>query len=442
MPDEISSATSADSSSAPSTVGATGAGGSDAAVSTGTTDQGAQSAQPAGEDLFSAGWSFDDQAQETPGIEDLTDEQIGQYLQDQQLDQARAPKLVEDLRGARAQLKTLKSENAQLRQQLGQFDQFGGIEAAAPGLELVNNLIADPGQGTLPFLQAIAENATPAYWQIADALLEYEPAYLVQQLQERGLLPEQAASAPTGYIDDETIASLPQNLQNIARNLSREDVAEFQELVSPEAQAGFLKRIEQLNQLTAGQRQQAEAAWRYQVDQAKQQGEASITTLSDQYEQAHFAQLNKWQPFGPDNSAQNQSIYKMVVEGAFADLLADQKWSQMYHDTLSMLRNAPLRRLHNEGMAAGQDEQRARGMAAQFNTRLGQLMKDRIQMLDSVFRDARAYRETQRQAAPQRREIAGMSATNNGAGGPPPVTKDGKTNPEWWAQVMSQLPKG
>jgi len=442
MPDEISSATSVDSSSTPSDVGATGAGGNDAGVSPGTTtgQESAQSAQPAGEDLFSAGWSFDETGEQAPTIEDLTDEQIQGYLQDQQLDQTRAPKLVEDLRGARAQVKTLKGENNQLRQQLAQFDPYGGIDAVAPGLGLVNDLIADPGQGTIPFLQAIAEQATPAYWEIANALVEYEPNYLVQQLQERGLLPAQP-TAPAGSIDQEIHDALPEHLRQIYAQTPADIRAEY-DVMSPEARQYMLEREAQLQQLSTTQRQQAENAWRYQVDQAKQQGEASVTQLSDQYEQAHFAQLNKWQPLGPDNQPQNQSLYKMVMEGSFAELLADQKWSQMYHDLLGAMRNAPLRRLHNEGMAADQDERRARGMAAQLNTRLGQLMKERIQMLDGVFRDARAYRESQRQAAPQRREIAGMSATTNGSGGPPPVTKDGKTNPEWWAQVMQSLPKG
>jgi hypothetical protein len=63
----------------------------------------------------------------------------------------------------------------------------------------------------------------------------------------------------------------------------------------------------------------------------------------------------------------------MVMEGAMANVLRDQKFAQMYTDAEQLLKNAPLRALQGERIAASQDERRGRALAMQFNARLRQV---------------------------------------------------------------------
>lgn len=420
MADELSNATSGESSTPTNDVGAAGAGGNDGQQhftpdSTATND-----GQPQQEN-FSAGWDLDDEVAEVAQSEDLTDEQIQEYLTDSRLDPSKGdlPKLVEDLRGSRANETKLKGRITQLEQQLAQFDQFGGVEGVNQMVSIgIRDLMANPQEGGLKFLSTIADQSVPAYWSMIDALAEHAPNDLLQRLQHFGHAPQEPEQR--ARLDAETLQAIPEQFRELIKTLPEEVVEDL--LQQTEGVRNYnLQREADYRNLTAGQEKQARQAWDQQVKQAETAGQELINTLSQQFEKAHFAQLNKWQPLGPEAKEHNQLLYSIVVEGAFAQMMKDQQYAQMYQDCLGRLKNAPMKRLHNEGYAADADEREGRALAARFNTRLGQVMKDLIKNpeygLDNVFRDARQWREHQRQQVPNRREIpgAGMS-TSNGTG--------------------------
>lgn len=353
------------------------------------------------------------------------------------MDPARTPGVVEALRNARAAARDHAAQVAQMRQQLAELDQYGGVEGLTQMAALnVGALMSDPAQGALPFLQSLWQNSQPAYAEVLSQLVQAEPAFLVAALQQAGHLPEQP-QARAGSIDQEILGTVPDALKEQYRNTPQEMRDEL-DLMSEAARNHFLEREAQLQRLDATQREQAQRTWDGQLSQAKQEGAQAFQGLSDQYEQAHFAQFNKWQPFGPENQPKNERLYRTIMEGAFAELLNDSNFNSLYWDSHALINNAPTRKLLNEGYAAGQDERTARGKAAQFNTRLGQVMREMVQDLDTTFRDARAWRESQRQSAPQRTEIPGTGSTTNGnTGGIPAIDpKTGKTSQAWIDQVL------
>jgi hypothetical protein len=296
------------------------------------------------------------------------------------------------------------------------LEQFGGIEGVAQTMGIVNGLIHNPTEGAVPFLQQLAEKATPAYWQMLNTFVEYEADNIIAALQEAGKLPDLGQQQTgAGQLTAEDWARIPKELHDIAKQVPIDQLFQWLDKGTDESLIFNLNTHKELSELKGAQRQQAEQQWRTAVQQAEQQAQQSIEKLSDQFEQAHLAQLSKWQPFGPQAQEQNNRLYKAVLEGAFAELLADEKWNGLYQDTLGKLQQAPLRRLRNEHLAADADERSARDAAARFNTRLGQIMKDMITHpvhgLNSVFKDARQWREHQRQSAPDRKEIPGISST-------------------------------
>lgn len=445
--DDISNATpegSASSSTADS--GAAGASGADVTTgqqtATETPAQGQIATEPATEE-FSAGWSFEEEA--TPqSIIPENDDDIPNLVNDPNLDQTKVPKLVEDLRGARAEARQQRAKIRELTEQLAKFEQYGGIEGAGEYAGLVNTLVSNPEQGAAQFMAKLAKDALPAYQSLADALVQYEPEYLVSALQAAGKLPDIPAQESAGQLTADDWARIPPELHDIARQIPPHELIQWLDNGNDETLRMMLETRKELSELKGAQRQQAEQQWRQAVQQAHTQGEQAVAELSGQYEKAHMAQLAKWQPFGPQAGEQNQRLYSMVLQGALSQMLADEQWARVHADAIRALREAPLRRLRGEHMAADADERAARAAATRFNTRLGQIMKDMITHpeygLNTVFRDARAYRETQRQNIPNRTEISGSSTTTGQNGAPPTLLPNGKTNPAYLEYVIANLP--
>lgn len=373
---------------------------------------------------------------ETPAIPE-DDADIEELQKDPALDPARTPGLVEALRTARAQEREHRKQVAELRQQLTQLEKFGGLEGATQMLGPVNELFANPEQGATKFLDTLSQQALPAYKQMVNDILSTEREYIISQLQQAGALP---ATQSAGQLTAEDWARIPQEFHATAKQVPADQLINWLENGTDESLLYNLGREAKLQQLDTAQRQQAERQWREQSQAAQKQGYEAATQLGEQFTKEHFSRLSKWQPLGPDNEPQNQTIYKMAFEGAQADLLSDPKFSQMYQDAYRLLTEAPMRRMRNESLAADQDERKARQMAAQINTRLGQMLRERVKLLDGVFRDARAYRESQRSNIPQRTEIPGTSSTVGAKGAPPTLTTDGKVNPSWLDNMISSLP--
>jgi hypothetical protein len=439
--DETTATPEAPASASTNDVGATGASGIDATQGQQQADQTqTQTAPESAQEEFSAGWSWDDQPEQESAIPESDDDLQG-MLNDPKLDQERVPGLVEAIQKARAEARQNFKEAKQLREQVAKLDEFGGVEAVSGTMPLVNNLIHNPAEGSLQFLHALSTQAEPSYRQILDDLIKHESEYLVAGLQQSGKLPDVQQSA--AVLTDEDWARIPKELQDVAKQVPVNQLIEWLDKGTDESLAFHLKTQKELGELKGAQRQQAEQQWRTAVQQAETSGAQAVDTLTDQYEKAHYAQLQKWQPFGPQANEQNQWIYRSILEGAHATLLGEKQWEQLYQDAVSKLQQAPLRRLRNDHLGADADEREARGMAARYNTRLGQVMKGMIQSLDSVFKDARAYRETQRQNVPNRTEIPGKSSTAASQNGAQRLTADGKLSDAYMDDLMSRhgIPK-
>lgn len=365
------------------------------------------------------------------------DEDIQELLKDPTLDPQAAPGLVNALRSARAAAVEHRKEAVELRKQIAQLEAYGGLEGVNKTMGLVSDLLTNPEQGIGSFLNTLYDTAYPSYEQLVKNVIAQNADYALEQLQEAGKLPPTQSA---GQLTAEDWARIPEELRDAARQVPVNQLIEWLDKGTDETLLYNLNREAKLQQLDGTQRQQAEQQWREKSQEAQRQGQELVNSLAAQHEQALYTKLEKWKPLGPDNEPQNQVIHKMAWQGALADLLADPKFAQMHADAGELLRNAPLRRLQNESFAADQDERKARQYAAQMSTRLGQVLRERVQLLDGVFRDARAYRETQRSEIPQRTEISGMSSTAGANGGPPMLTKDGKVNPAWAETMTARLP--
>lgn len=431
---DVSSAPSVDTASASST----GAGEQTAVTQVPQADA---TAPAATDDQIDVGWSLDDEAEVEPNTVPEDDSDLEALQQDPALDPARTPGLVSAIKQARTENRNLSRELAQLKQQSTVFDEYGGFEGVKEGLNLVNQLFqATPENGgTVPVLSTLYQQAFPVYEQLVGDVARSNPEYVIAQLQQLGHLPAEFSQQPGASLDSETLSTIPEHLRDVAKSLPA-NVMEDLLLQPEEVRDWTLERERKLQEMDANQRQASEQQWNQQVAAAQQQGYEAVANLSKQYEDAHYAQLAKWNPFGPESSESNTRLYKSMVEGAMADLLGDQKFAQMYQDAQKLLSAAPMRKLRNEGAFASQDEMKARGMAAQFNTRLGQMIRERVKEMDSVFKDARAFREQQRQNAPNRTEISGMSTQISGNGKVNALNSKGKITDQYIQSLVDRLP--
>src|SRR5262245_24923350 len=86
-----------------------------------TVDAGQTTPSVTAEEL-SAGWTFEEQPEQQSAIPDGDDDLQG-MLNDPNLDQQRAPGLVEAIKTARAEARQYKTELKQLREQSAKFEQ-------------------------------------------------------------------------------------------------------------------------------------------------------------------------------------------------------------------------------------------------------------------------------------------------------------------------------
>jgi hypothetical protein len=386
------------------------------------------------QESIDAGWSWDDD--DAAPTSDDTDEDMDALSQDPNLDQTKVPGLVQALRSAR----TAERERTKaLRQMENQFEAYGGAEGALQSLQLVNTLFSGQPEGTTEFLTALYDNAQPAYADLVTRAIEFNPDYAIAQLQQMGRLPADLGevSQASGSLDAETLASIPEYLRATAQALPA-SVMDDLLLQTDEVRNYHLEREMRMQQLDNAQRQQAEQQYQAAYQQAYQTGQQQAIDLTQQYEKAHLSQLAKWEPFGPGDETkdQNQAMYSMVLEGAMAKVLGDQKFARMYADAAQLLQNAPVRSLQGERLVASQDERKGRALAAQFNARLGQVLREQVKTLNEVFKGYRAYQQISGQM-PNRREIQGStvsSGTTRGALGP-----DGKASPDFLESLAAQI---
>ena len=388
-------------------------------------------------DQIDVGWTWDENEDEQSALnDDVTDDDIEKLTQDPALDQEKVPGLVQALRNARTAERERAKELKGFQQQMAQLEAYGGVEGAVQTLNLVSSLISNPAEGTVQFLQSLYDAAQPAYVQLVTDAIRYNPDYALEQLRELGKIPADFQSQPAATLDAEALSTIPEHLRDVAKSLPKAVMDDLL-LQTDEVRNYHLEREKQWRALDAQQREAAETQHRQQWEQAQQQGQSLVEQISTQYEQAHLAQLQKWQPYGPEDEGKNQQVYGEILEGSMAQILNEQKYAQMYRDAAQLAANAPLRRLQGEKLAADQDERRARQLAAQFNARLGQILRDRVKERNEVYKGYRAWRESQRGAVPNRKEVPG--STIQSSNGVSALGPDGRATPEFLESLASQI---
>lgn len=406
-----------------------------------------------------AGWSLDDILNEQTPAEsedEYSDSAIEQLSQEQGLQTDKVPGLVQAVRQLREERKTLRTEMAQARAEREQMEAslagYGGLEGVQQSYESFAPLLRGEQGAGEAFLQSIWQEAKPSYGTLADALIKLTaPEYLLEKMREYGKLPESLATTSQSFarLDAETLGTIPQHLHDVAKRLALENPEYVDDLLlQPDALRNFnLERELKLSQMNEQQQIFERQQWDAKVQEAETAAQTAVQQLSQQHEQRHYQELAKWKPFG-ENAEANQRLYRDVVEGAFAELLTDQKFSKMREDATRMLMEAPLLKLHGQTFKANENERQARGMAAQLNTRLGQILAERIKGENGyakVFSDALKWRDQQRQQVPQRTEIPGSNALNamngNSQNGKPANIRgaDGEYTPEYMAFLMSKM---
>lgn len=375
-------------------------------------------ADPAPVSEFDAGWSLDDDDGQDENAIPEDDSDLPDQIDPREAEKVQG--VVGALRNARQHARELAKEVKQYRQTVEALNAYGGTEAATETLGLIHNFLnpapdetGTVNDSTVPFLSSIYNASAGRYERLVSDVIEQHADYAIERLQQLGAIPANLSQQSyAGSIDAESLAGIPQELHEAYKALPQSLRNEY-DVMDVESRDALLARDQKLLNIENAQRQAQEQQVQQQYQSAVQQGQQQAQQLLTSFEQAHYAQLQKWSPYGPDQSDQNNQEYTSIVEGAFAQILKDEKFARMYQDANDLLRNAPIKAMRGEQFAAQQDERKARGLAAQVNTRLGQLIRDSVKAKDQIFRDARAWREYQRSLSPQRTEIPGRIAGGN-----------------------------
>lgn len=447
MPEEFIDASTGDAAPAfpgVETPQATSAGSEGAGVEAVTQPVGEASATPAADGSIDIGWSLDlgEESKQPDASIPENDDDIEQLVQEPGVDQERVPGVVTALKTARSRVRELTLEVSKLNNQYAALTDFGGVEGITQMLKPFAPLLRNEEGGANGLLEALWNHAQPAYKQLADAVVLQEPEYVLGKLREAGLIPDTShgAAAPTAsQLTPEVMASIPEHLQPVAKRLAVEQPEVLEDLLlQTEGVRNYnLEREAKLAQLDETQQKHARTEWDTKVQVAQTAGLESMRSLSQQYEQAHFRELDKWKPYG-DDAEGNTEFHREVVEGAFAKILRDEKFARMYDDAQQMIREAPLLRLQGQGYKADDNERKARQYAMQFNTRLGQIMKARIEKHNSIFADALKWRESQRQQVPSRTEISRSTQISSDRAGKT-LTKDGRLSQDYLEEIAASV---
>jgi hypothetical protein len=246
-----------------------------------------------------------------------------------------------------------------------------------------------------------------------------------------------AEPIPDNDLPHDLARHIPPDLQQTARTLSRD-------LLYLWAEKGADTLVYNLQQeaqvIEAWQQQTAEFSqqWEKAITEAEATGRANLTALIGQLESAHHKELEKWKPFGA-NTAANEAVRRMSFAGALDHLLSDQKWLDIHNRMCGLIAAAPNGRLFGQHALADQAEREARQLAQQFSTRLGQMIRDQVKLVDSAIRGAiaRGVEEALQQQA--NAPLAPIDESRSLRPGEPERNKNGKTNPAWMDWITKKV---
>lgn len=298
---------------------------------------------------------------------------------------------------------------------LAPLEQFGGIEGAVGTLQIVDQLISATPDGVTSFLQTMYDSAQPAYAQLVEQVVAYNPEFAIQQLQASGHLPAtfdsmMAPPPEISSIEPEVLESIPEHLREIAMKLPAE-MQEDLNLMTDAVRNQTLSDKKELADMRAYQQQQTQAAEQARHEQAVQAGFEQREALLSQLEAGHMKVLEKWQPWGPEAKDDNQMLYESLMEGAMSTVLKDPKFAQMYRDFNTLITEAPMKALTGNKLAAEAATRQARGLAAQFNTQYSRVLQSRVAKFDQVFRSSRGTQNNQA-STPERKEVRGSTISD------------------------------
>ncbi len=262
------------------------------------------------------------------------------------------------------------------------------------------------------------------YYNAFNVLLASDPAYALGYLQQLGEVPQDFGDPlPENTLPADLAYAIPEDLHSTARGLAPAVLRQW-------AQQGVghlvyeLDKQEQLNQLVITERERVTQQWDEALDRAEQTGRSQLAELNNLYLNAHAEQLERWQPTRSERV--NRLLQTVAFYGAQTDLLSDQKFSALREHINFWTLNGPTYRVYGQHEKADEGERTARMYAAQFNTRLGQLIKSGIQFLTAEISPAFKGNEPEPEEKPDPA---------------PPTLKNGKTSPEYLAWVTRQAEK-
>jgi hypothetical protein len=362
---------------------------------------------------FDAGWSLDEDATPEADVIPDDDSDIPESIDPREADRVQG--VVGALRNARQHARELAKEVKQYRQTVEALDSYGGAEAATQTLGLIHGFLnPQPDEtgavndSTVPFLESIYGASAARYERLVSDVVEQHADYVVERLQALGKLPADLGQQNyASSIDADMLNATPEHLRDAYKALPQ-SLRDQYDALDPEARQTMLERDKKLMDIDNAQRSAQEQQQQQAYQSAVQKGQTQAQELLTSFEKAHYAQLQKWSPYGPEQSKQNNQLYRNLVEGAFSQLLENQEYAAMYQDANDLLRNAPIKALAGEKFAAQEAERQARNLATRFNARLGQEISAQVKAMDEVFRGYRAWREQQRSLSPNRTEIPGQ----------------------------------
>lgn len=246
--------------------------------------------------------------------------------------------------------------------------------------------------------------------------------------------------APSNELPHDLARHIPPDLQQTARTVP-------QDLLYLWAEKGtdtLVYNLQQESQAIEAQQQQTaefNQQWEKAITEAEATGHANLAALVGQFESAHHKELEKWRPFGASKEA-NEATRRMAFAGALDHLLSDQKWLDIHNRLSRLITAAPNGRLFGQHAMADEAEREARQLAQQFSTRLGQMIRDQVKLVDNAIRGAIAHAVEEALQQQANAPLAPMDESRSMRPGEPPRRdpKSGRTSSAWLDWLSKHLP--
>jgi hypothetical protein len=322
---------------------------------------------------------------------------------------------------------------------LAEYARYGKDHAAnRESLAVLSDLLNPKSEhGPKNFLISLQRSAPQIFEKLQDVLIDSDRNYAVERLMLNGALPSALYLGPR-ELPHEDLMLVPQVYHQTLQSLPPA-VYEHVMQMRPSEREFFLKTEADLQHRYAQMSQQQQAHYQSALVEAVNNGRKEAQALSQIYEREHYAWLEKnCRLF--DKSA-NTVVHQALIESAFAVVLGQPRFVEIYNVAHELLAKAFVWDMHGDRQRANDALQTARQLAAQFNSRLGQEIRNRTKELEQAI-NARVGKEVEKIVAELAQPKGAATAAGIDMTGAPPTLKNGKTNPEFIEFLASRLPKG